>query len=142
MKNFKILLFILFLYNCSSTEKVGNSKYRTSIKRVNSGDFEALIYKYKQYICNKDTVFGVLIRAQKLDFETKKDSVFGYGKLEIKKEDNKTFIITKEININGYDNFTEIDSIIRFYEQLKDGKVKFKEIKYYRNGIEKSNLNH
>jgi hypothetical protein len=42
----------------------------------------------------------------------------------VKSEKDMKVIITKEININGYENFTKTDSVIRIYEQLKDGNVK------------------
>jgi len=143
MKNIFVIFCFVFLFSCSSYKTIGNYKYKTHFKRGNIGEFEALIKMYEVFINKKnDTIFPVLVKAQKLDFETKKDSVFAYGKLDVRKKKNITYIITKEIYINGYDNFTEIDSIIRFYEQLKNGKVEFKEIKHYRNGIEKSNLNH
>ena len=135
-----ILLFLVFLLiSCSTKEIIGNYKYSTKTNRVNCGEFDALIFKSKVFITKKkDTVFSKLIKAQKLDFETKKDSVFAIGKLEVKKEKDKTYIITKEIYINGYDNFTEIDSIVRFYEQKDNGNVKFIKANYYRKGLEKS----
>lgn len=127
------------MFGCSSYKTIGNYKYKTHFKRSNIGEFEALIYKYELFV-NKDndTIFPVLVKAQKLDFETKKDSIFAYGKLKIIKEKDKIYIITKEINLNGYDNFTEIDSIVRFYQQKDKGNVKFIKANYYRNGIEKS----
>ena len=121
--------------NCSNHEKVGNFKYKTGIERVNTGDLGALIYKFKLYIYDKDTVFVTLIKAQKLDFETTKDTVFGYGELRVEHKKNKIYILTKETYINGYQNFTEIDSVVRYYEQLKNGKVKINKILYYRNGV-------
>jgi len=134
-----ILLFLAFLLiSCSTKEIIGNYKYSTKTNRVNCGEFDALIFKYKQYHFDGEKSFSKLIKAQKLDFETKKDTIFAYGKLDVKKEKNKTYIITKEIYINGYDNFTDTDSVIRNYEQLKNGKVKFSCIKYYRKGVVKT----
>jgi hypothetical protein len=135
MKKLSYLLFFILFYNCSNHEKVGDFNYKIGVKSVNTGDFDALIYKYKLYIYNKDTVFGTLIKAQKLDFETTKDTVFGYGELRVEHKKNKIYILTKETYINGYQNFTEIDSVVRHYEQLKNGKVKFYKILYYRNGV-------
>lgn len=138
MKNIFVIFCFVFLFSCTSYKKIGNFKYKTHFERSNIGEFESLIKLYEVFTNkNNDTIFPVLVKAQKLDFESKKDSVFAYGKLETKAEKDKIYIITKEIYVNGYNNFTEIDSIIRFYEQLKDGRVEFKEIKYYRNGIEK-----
>jgi hypothetical protein len=139
MKNILVIFCFIFLFGCSSYKTIGNYKYKTHFKRSNIGEFEALIYKYELFV-NKDndTIFPVLVKAQKLDFETKKDSIFAYGKLKIIKEKDKIYIITKEINLNGYDNFTEIDSIVRFYQQKDKGNVKFIKANYYRNGIEKS----
>lgn len=134
MKKLCLLLFVLFC-SCSNYEKVGNFNYKTGIYRTNSGEFEALVFKYKPYIYNKDTIFVTLLKAQKLDFETTKDTVFGYGELRVEHKKNKIYILTKETYINGYQNFTEIDSVVRFYEQLKNGKVKFNKILYYRNGV-------
>lgn len=121
--------------SCSNYEKVGNFKYKTGIHRSNSGEFEALVFKSRIFISNKDTIFSTLIKAQKLDFENKKDTIFGYGEFRVEYEKNKIYIITKENYINGYQNFTETDSVVRFYEQLKRGKVKFNKILYYRNGF-------
>ena len=131
-----ILLFLVLLFiSCSTNEVIGNYNYSTKTNRVNCGEFDALIFKSKVFITKKkDTVFSNLIKAQKLDFETKKDSVFAYGKLEIEKENNKTYIITKEININGYDKYTETDSVIRKYEQFVNGNVFLKSYISYRNG--------
>ena len=50
-------------------------------------------------------------------------------------------IISDEFYINGYNNFTEIDSIVRFYEQKDNGNVKFIKANYYRKGSEKSYKN-
>lgn len=135
MKNLRYLLFIMLFSSCSNYEKVGNFKYKTGIHRSNSGEFEALVFKSRIFISNKDTIFSTLIKAQKLDFENKKDTIFGYGEFRVEYEKNKIYIITKENYINGYQNFTETDSVVRFYEQLKRGKVKFNKILYYRNGF-------
>ena len=139
MKNILVIFCFLFLSGCSYYKTIGNYKYKTHFKRSNIGEFEALIKRYEVFINqNNDTIFPVLVKAQKLDFETKTDTIFAYGKLETKVEKDKIYIITKEIYINGYDNFTEIDSIIRFYEQKDNGNVKFIKANYYRNGVEKS----
>ena len=135
MKKLSYLIFILLFYNCSTYEKVGDFKYKIGIERINIGDFDALIYKYKLYIYNKDTIFVTLIKAQKLDFETTKDTIFGYGDLRVEHKNNKNYILTKETYINGYQKLTEIDSVVRFYEQLKNGKVQFNKILHYRNGV-------
>lgn len=142
MKNILVIFCFIFLFGCSSYKTIGNYKYKTHFKRSNIGEFDALIYKYELFI-NKDndTIFPVLVKAQKLDFETNKDSVFAYGKLDVKREKKETYIITKEIYINGYNNFTEIDSIVRFYKQKDNGNVKFIKANYYRNGLEKSYQN-
>lgn len=139
MKNILVIFCFIFFFSCTSYKKIGNYKYKTLIKRSNIGEFDALVYRYELFT-NKDndTIFPVLLKAQKLDFETKNDSVFAYGKLETIKEKGKIYIITKEININGFDNFTNIDSIVRLYEQKDIGNVKFIKAIYYRNGVEKS----
>jgi hypothetical protein len=130
------VIFFLFLLGCSSYKTIGNYKYKTHFKRSNIGEFEALIKSYEVYINqNNDTIFPVLVKAQKLDFETKKDSVFAYGKLEVNNKKNKTYLIIKEINVNGYEIFTDTDSIIRTYEQVEKGKVNLNEIVYYRRGV-------
>jgi hypothetical protein len=124
----KFIIYILataLFIECSSYEKIGDFEYKIGTKRINSGDFDALIFKHKVYIHkNSDTIFAQLLKAKKLDYETEKDTVFAYGKMLVKSEKDKTIIITKEININGYENFTKNDSVIRIYEQLKDGNVK------------------
>lgn len=115
---------------------IGNYKYKTDIQRSNIGEFDALIKRYQIFINKEnDTVFSLLIKAQKLDFETKNDTIFAYGNLEVKKEKEKTFIVTKENYVNGYENYTDTDSIIRTYEQFERGKVKFNEVIYYRGGV-------
>lgn len=135
----KFLIYILttaLFVGCSSYEKVGDFEYIIKSNRVNIGEFDGLIKNYKQYLVKKtkNKVFSTLIQAQKLDLETEKDTVFAYGKILVKSEKDKTFIITKEININGYENFTKTDSVIRIYEQLKDGNVKLLKYTTYQFG--------
>lgn len=137
MRNFLVIFCLVFLYGCSSYKTVGNFKYKTHYKRSNIGEFEALIKKYEVYVRQNDTVFPVLVKAQKLDFETKNDTVYAYGKLEVLKEVDETFIIVKEININGYEKFANIDSIVRMYEQFENGKIVLKNIYSYKSGVKK-----
>ncbi len=135
MKALLILFVCLFTHGCANCEKIGDYRYKTSVNRVNIGEFDGLIFKYKRFVANEsDEGFPLLIKAQKLDFETKNDTVFAYGDLNVIKEKDKVYIVTKEININGYENFINTDSVIRTYEQFKGGKVKFNEVIYYRRG--------
>lgn len=132
---------VLLFFSCSNYEKIGNYRYKLHIQRSNIGEFDALIKKYKVFVSsNNDTIFFSLIKAQKLDYETERDTVFAYGKIEVKKDNNKIFIITKEINVNGYENFTKIDSVVRYFEQINDGKVKFNKAVYYKDGQIKDKL--
>jgi len=129
------LFLCLVIYSCTNYEKIGNYRYKSHIQRSNSGDFDGLIFKIKAFINKEnDTVFFSLIKAQKLDFETENDTVFVFGDLDVIKQNEKVYIITKEININGYVNFTDTDSVIRTYEQFKGGIVKLNKIVYYRGG--------
>ncbi|MFN3273028.1 MAG: hypothetical protein ACK40Y_10895, partial [Cloacibacterium caeni] len=97
--------------------------------------FNALRNKNKLYLNNKnDTIFSNLIKSQKLDFERKNDTIFAYGNIEILHKNNTTYIITREININGYNEFNKTDSIIRVYEQFKNGNLLLRKYSSYWEG--------
>lgn len=135
MKKILTSIILLSILSCSEYETIGNYKYQVKYSRNNTGDFNALIKKNKLYLNNKnDTVFSKLIKSQKLDFETKNDTIFSYGNMETLHRNNTTFIITKEININGYDKFNKTDSIIRVYEQSKNGNLILRKYSSYWEG--------
>ncbi|MPT36841.1 MAG: hypothetical protein E2604_17575 [Flavobacterium sp.] len=71
------------------------------------------------------------MKGQKLGAEKEIDTVFIKGVLE-EYPDNK--IITKQFNINGYEKFTNTDSIIKIFFQKEDGSFFLKNVKYYRKG--------
>ncbi|MRX41991.1 hypothetical protein GJU43_22165 [Flavobacterium sp. LC2016-23] len=135
--NAKILLLLLtaFFLSCNSYEKLGDFKYRTTIKKTFIDDFGGLIMSVKVYHSpTKDTVlFGYKFKTQKLDFETEKDTNYTAGKFTYDPV-NKT-ITTTEIFINGYERYQEIDSIIRVYIQEKDGSIFFKKYIEYKDGV-------
>lgn len=141
MKNFLIIKLLVFISSCSNYEVIGKYKYKVKTERVNTGDYKGMILKYKKYTNEEnEAIFSSLLKAQKLDFEKENDSVFGTGKLEVNKVENEYYIITKEIYKNGYDKFTEIDSVIRTFKQLDNGKVIVQKIDYYQNGKIKKQL--
>ena len=119
---------------CSTTNIIGDFKYQTKVNRVNSGEFNALIFKYKQYHLNGAKKFSNLIKAQKLGFESEKDTIFAYGKMSVKYDNANVLISVKQININGYDKFTKIDSIERVYKQLNNGDIELKKYISYWEG--------
>lgn len=140
VNNMKYIIFIfcsLLICSCAEYETIGKYRYKVVTNNVNSGEFQGLIFKSNVFINqNNDTVFSKLLKAQKLYFEKKSDSVFAFGRLVVTRKNEKVFIITKEININGYEKFTECDSIVRIYEQLENGKVKLNRIvRYWDNQI-------
>ncbi|MFN7044223.1 MAG: hypothetical protein ACK4M1_03430 [Flavobacterium sp.] len=135
MKKILSSIILLSMLGCSQHEIIGNYKYKVKFSRNNTGDFHALINKNKLYLNNKnDTVFSKLIKSQKLDFERKNDTIFAYGNMEILHKNNTTYIITREININGYDIFNKTDSIIRVYEQFKNGNLILRKYSSYWEG--------
>lgn len=141
MKNILIVIMLIFISSCSNYEVIGKYKYKVKTDRVNTGDYEGIILKYNVYINDENEgVFTSLLKAQKLDFEKENDTVFGTGKLTVKKVENEYYIITKEIYKNGYDKFTEIDSVIRTFKQIDNGKVIIQEINYYQNGKAKKSV--
>ncbi|MDP5201337.1 hypothetical protein [Flavobacterium sp. DG2-3] len=133
---FYIVVSAVLFISCNSYEKIGDFKYKVSYERINTGEFNGLIKNIKSYYSPiKDTfLFGYTVKAQKLDFETEKDSIFTIGKFKYDIA-NKN-IITTEIFLNGYDNFLQTDSIIRIFTQKKNGGIVLKEFKKYRNSIE------
>lgn len=140
MKKILIVTSLIFITSCSNYEVIGKYKYKVKTERINTGDYEGIILKYNIYISNeKEAVFSTLLKAQKLDFEKENDTVFGIGEIDVKKVENEYYIITKEIYKNGYDEFTEIDSLVRYYKQLNNGKVEFLKANTYRKGVEKNN---
>ncbi|GEL12366.1 hypothetical protein SAMN05192550_3308 [Flavobacterium glycines] len=132
----KILFFALLInFSCNHTEKIGDYNYTNAFKKVNS---DGIMYTYKLYINPKnDTVFSTLVKGQKFEFQSDTDTIFASGDLQVKKIDNDYYITTKQYYINGYEKSTTIDSIIRTYKQLREGKVRFCKIVYYEKGKEK-----
>ncbi|TCN59947.1 hypothetical protein D0809_08460 [Flavobacterium circumlabens] len=136
----KILLplLIAFFVSCSSYEKIGNFKYRTTVKRVFIDDFGGLIESIKTYYSpTKDTfLFGHIIKTQKLDFENENDTIYTIGKFTYDPV-NKT-ITSTEIYKNGYEHFLELDSLVRILVQKKDGSIFLKEYIEYKEGVRTS----
>lgn len=90
------------------------------------------MYTYKLYMNKKsDTIFSTLVKGQKFEFQSETDAIYASGGLEVKKINNQYYILTKQYYINGYEKSTTIDSIIRTYKQLQEGRVKFCKIIYY-----------
>ncbi|QSB25581.1 hypothetical protein [Flavobacterium sp. CLA17] len=133
----KILLPILtvFFLSCNSYEKLGDFKYRTTVKRVFIDDFGGLIISIKTYYSpKKDTfLFGHAIKTQKLDLETEKDTIYSIGKFKYDPA-NKT-ITSTEIFTNGYERYQELDSIVRILVHEQDGSIFLKEYIEYKDGI-------
>ncbi|QSB25578.1 hypothetical protein [Flavobacterium sp. CLA17] len=136
----KILLPLLtvFFLSCSSYEKIGDFKYRTTIEKAFIDDFGGLIMSIKTYYSpTKDTyLFGYKFKTQKLYFQTEKDTNYTAGKFTYDSV-NKT-ITTTEVFINGYERYRELDSIIRVFVQKKDGSIFRKEYIEYKDGIGRS----
>lgn len=132
----KIIFFMILInFSCNHTEKIGDYNYNNTFKKTNS---DGIMYTHKVYINKKrDTVFSTLIKGQKFEFQSDTDTIFASGGLEVKKINNQYYILTKQYYINGYEKYTTIDSIIRTYKQLQEGKVRFCKIIYYKKGKEK-----
>lgn len=130
-----IPILTVFFLSCNSYEKLGNFKYRTTIKRVFIDDFGGLIISIKTYYSpKKDTfLFGHAIKTQKLDFETEKDTIYSIGKFTYDPV-NKT-ITSTEIFTNGYERYKYLDSIVRILIQEKDGSIYLKNYIEYKDGI-------
>ena len=136
MKKNLLIILSLIIISCSSSEIIGNHKYKTNTKKINIGEYDGLILTYKQYSSKGIDTFSTIIKAQKIGFESKKDPLFVFGNYTIKSINDKTYILTKEINMNGYENFTNTDSIIRVYQQFNKGEIKLNRVIKYRNGKE------
>ncbi len=136
MNKYLIILFFVTLMSCDKNkEKIGNYQYIIETSRHNTGDFDALILKYKSYYLKKNSnKLSVLVSGQKLGYETENDTLFAYGKLEIKNVNDDIKLFVKEFYINGYDKFNECDSIIREFKQTNTGEINFVKISYYYNG--------
>ncbi|MRX41874.1 hypothetical protein GJU43_21545 [Flavobacterium sp. LC2016-23] len=130
-----IPLLTVFFLSCNSYEKIGDFKYRTTVKRVFIDDFGGLIESIKTYYSpTKDTLlFGHIIKTQKLDFETEKDTNYIDEKFRYDPV-NKT-ITSTEIYKNGYERFLKIDSLVRILVQKKDGSIFLKEYIEYKDGV-------
>ncbi|MRX41875.1 hypothetical protein GJU43_21550 [Flavobacterium sp. LC2016-23] len=133
----KILLPLLaaFFLSCNTYEKLGDFKYRTTVKRVFIDDFGGLIISIKTYYSpKKDTfLFGHAIKTQKLDFETEKDTIYSIGKFTYDPA-NKT-ITSTEIFTNGYERYKYLDSIVRILIQEQDGSIYLKNYIEYKDGV-------
>lgn len=122
--------------SCNSYEKLGDFKYKVTIERVNTGDFGGVVdyMKFYHHPVLDTSMFGYVIKSQRLDFETKKDTVFTIGKFKYDKI-NKS-ITTVEIYQNGYEKYVELDSIVRILMQKNDGSIIYKDYIQYLNGKE------
>lgn len=118
MSSIKFIIVILLFSACSTYEQLGTRKYKTKIERINIGEFDALIEYFKFYHGkkNQEYLFGYVMKGQKPGAEKETDTVFIKGVLE-EYPDNK--IITKQFNINGYEKFTNTDSIIKIFFKKK-----------------------
>tara|TARA_R110000868_G_scaffold410069_2_gene697089 strand:- start:1010 stop:1423 length:414 start_codon:yes stop_codon:yes gene_type:complete len=137
MKNTFILIIIILLTNCQSNKKIGDFKYKISHTRVNTGDYDGLIKtitSYHEPVTNR-ILFGYTTKGQKLHFESKRDTVYVKGAVSFNLKTNT--IKTVESFINGYETYEKIDSIVRIFAQEKNGSIKLKEYKEFRNGKEK-----
>lgn len=138
MKNTFILIIIILLANCQSNKKIGDFKYKISHTRVNTGDYDGLIKTIRSYHepVTDRILFGYTTKGQKLHFESKRDTVYIKGDINFDLKTNT--IKTVESFINGYEAYEKIDSIVRIFVQEKNGSIKLKEYKEFRNGKEKA----
>jgi len=126
-------LIFFFVIGCSTYEQLGRQKYKSRIERINIGEFDGMVKYFKFYYRkkNQETLFGYVMKGQKLGAEKETDTVFIKGVLEEYPDDK---IITKQFNINGYEKFTNTDSVIKIFFQKENGSFFLKNVKYYRNG--------
>ena len=91
----KYIIFIfcsLLICSCAEYETIGKYRYKVVTNNVNSGEFQGLIFKSNVFINqNNDTVFSKLLKAQKLYFEKKSDSVFAFGRLVVTRKNEKVY---------------------------------------------------
>jgi hypothetical protein len=136
MKTKLYLILIVFIFiSCKSYEKLGNFKYRVTVSRVNTSDFDGLIEYIKSYRDPiSDTIlFGYTIKTQRLHFERNQDTVYARETLKFNPK-NKN-IICVEIFENGYQHYLKMDSLVRRFTQNKDGSINLIESKEYKGGI-------
>ena len=136
MKTKLFLISIVFIFiSCKNYEKLGNFKYRVTISRVNTGDFDGLIEYIKSYRdpVSDSILFGNTIKTQRIHFERNQDTV--YARETLKYNPKNKNIICGETFENGYQHYLKMDSLVRRFIQNKDGSVNLIEYKRYRDGI-------
>lgn len=136
MKTKLFLISIVFIFiSCKNYEKLGNFKYRVTISRVNTGDFDGLIEYIKSYRdpVSDSILFGNIIKGQKIHFERKRDTIFVRGTIIYDPKNEN--IVCVEIFENGYQHYLKMDSLVSRFIQNKDGSVILIESKEYKGGI-------
>lgn len=122
----------LLLSSCSTTEKIGNYRYKVKVHRVNTGDFGGIIETIKSYYLKNQFQAGCIIKSQLLYHEKKTDTVFSSGFTVI---DN----IGKGLKcyqFNYYWYGSEINNTYRYFLQSKDGELRLNEIRIIQEGME------
>jgi hypothetical protein len=123
------MLIILTFSGCSSYEKIGYFEYKVQIDSINTGDFDGLIETMKFYHRNNKSQLGIIIKSQKLHFQSSNDSIYSSASLKFNKS-NHSLLVTEKF-FNGYDKYQHIDSIQRTYKQDEKGNLIMIQHKYY-----------
>lgn len=129
MKKIVLLLIILTFSKCGTYEKIGDYRYKTRIDSLNTGDFDGLIETMKFYYRNNKPQLGIIIKSQKLHYQSNTDST--YSSYSLKYNHNNYTLITTEKFFNGYEKYQHIDSIQRTYIQDKKGNLKLIQHRYF-----------
>lgn len=106
---------MLTFLGCGTYEKIGGFRYKIKIDSLNTGDYDGLIETMKFYHRNNKSQLGIIIKSQKLHYQSNKDSIYSSLKFNIK---NTSLLVTEKF-INGYEKYQHIDSIHRIYIQEK-----------------------
>ena len=120
---------MLTFLGCGTYEKIGSFRYKIKIDSLNTGDYDGLIETMKFYHRNNKSQLGIIIKSQKLHYQSNNDSI--YTCTSIKFNIKNTSLLVTEKFINGYEKYQHIDSIHRIYIQDKKGNLKLIQHSYF-----------
>ena len=74
---------MLTFLGCGTYEKIGGFRYKIKIDSLNTGDYDGLIETMKFYHRNNKSQLGIIIKSQKLHYQSKLCSTHKCNKLII-----------------------------------------------------------
>lgn len=144
MKNILLILFLFLFMSCSSSIKIGAYKYEVKKERINTGNllkspkgefkekdnFDTFEWTDKgdslpiiahniRFNYQGEAQAGCTLKSQKLDQETKKDTIYSKGNYYV----HDDLLICIEKHYHGYQNNK---TLLRIFEQQESGALKLK----------------